>query len=80
MQYQYICQNEDCGSEVEISLPIGTDLPKAIICEKCEAEMKYNFRDTAMTQGIRIPLSFKAVKDELRPNYGKFGLHEKQLY
>jgi hypothetical protein len=80
MQYQYICQNKECEHATEISLPIGTDLPKVIVCEKCESDMKHNFREAILTQGIRIPYGFKAVENEVRPNYGKFGLHEKTLY
>lgn len=81
MKYNYVCSN--CNEEIDVELPLGSDLPKEIDCEcggvKRHALMKKLKQDS---QNIIIPESFKAMSkiNDTSKLYGKFNVHEKTLY
>lgn len=81
MIYTYNCE---CNNSIDINLPIGTDLPKDVVCEKCGKIMKHDFlskwKESNTT--IIVPEKFKATSKlyDKQKYYGKFNVHEKQLY
>jgi len=82
MKYTYVCTS--CIFETIIDIPLGQDLPKDVVCEKCNATMKHNLFEQLKeaTHTIIIPESFKATSTlyDKQKYYGKHRLHEKKLY
>lgn len=62
MTYTYKCST--CKKTLDIELPMGEDLPKTVLCPKCETEtMKHDFLAQMNSQSIKIPYWFKATND-----------------
>ena len=62
MIYTYKCSH--CKSKKDLDIPMGEDLPKTILCEKCKTEtMKHDFMSQINSQAITVPYWFKATND-----------------
>jgi len=62
MIYTYKCSK--CRKTKEVDLPMGSDLPKTVFCEKCKEEsMKHDFLSQMNSQSIKVPYWFKATND-----------------
>ena len=72
MIYHYRCSK--CKKTKEVELPMGEDLPKSLLCDKCNEEtMKHDFMSQINSQSIKIPYWFKATNSGNGINYTKDG-------
>lgn len=63
MTYTYKCTT--CKKTIDIELPMGDELPKLVVCPKCNTEtMKHDFLSQMNSQSIKVPYWFKATNSD----------------
>lgn len=69
MVYDYVCN--ECSAIMNIELPIGSDLPKEVSCNRCGGTCKHDFLSQAQSLNSIVPEHMKATSRIYTDNFHK---------